>query len=114
METEITQADLYEYAETVERNIKQYTQYKNAQEAISNFLNNVIEINRVQYLTTNGNWETLKYMFLITYGGPNIKLDTQGNIRVEWGGKNLNYIITDKEVLKFLRSVEDFLNQAFP
>jgi hypothetical protein len=113
METEVTQADLYKLAENAERNIKEYAQHRKVQEAISEFLNNVIEIRRVQYLNSNLKWETQKYEFLITYGGPNITIDTQGNIRVAWNNV-FNYIITDKEVLSFLESVEDFLNQAFP
>ena len=105
--------DLYKHAETVEKELKEYAENENRQEAITDFLSRVLEIRKEQILVA-GQWKTYMYKFLITYGGPNIWIDTHGSIEVAWGSNSLNYIINDKEVLGFLESVEDYLNQAFP
>jgi len=111
---EITEAELYKYAESEETALKEFARRENREEAIINFLENVTEIRREQTFNSSGKWETVRYSFLVTYGGPNILLSTDGTIKVAWGSNNLNYIINDKEVLNFLNDVEDYLNQAFP
>ena len=118
METEITEAKLYEYAVNIERELKQYAQYESKAKAISDLIgyfltDHILEIRREQTLI-NGRWETDRYIFLVTYGGPNAWIYTDGNIKVVWGGKSLEYIISDKEVLEFLKNVEYFLNQTLP
>jgi len=62
-------------------------QLHNAGEAKDEDLERIIDVKRLQSLS-NGRWETVGYVFMLSYGGPTVYIDTvNGEIIVHWGGE---------------------------
>ena len=78
---------------------------------ITEFLDEVLDIQRTATLV-NGRWETLRYEFCITYGGPGIWLNTEGVIKGFWWGEKFVIKCDDKDFLEKLQEMEDFLNET--
>jgi len=91
---------LAEMARNIENNIKN--------EDVEEFLERVLSISRHQILN-GGRWETDYYELLVTFGGSNIWIRTDGRIIVAWADMNIERIITDKDVLEKLKEIHDYL-----
>jgi len=94
--------------ETVERIINELKEL----EDIETWLENVLEIRRVQSLLFTGEWNTEYYEFILSVGGPNIIVKTGGAIEYYWYSSMLVVKITDEEVLNKLEEIEELLNET--
>jgi len=77
-------------------------------EDVSQWLEGVLEVRRVQSIV-DGKWETVKYELLLTYGGPTVRVWTDGTIRITWGFDYLEGLLSEEAIEK-LKEVEEYLD----
>jgi len=93
--------ELIEIAKSIETEIKEV-------EDVEEFMDRVLSLSRHQHLGSRG-WETDYYELMLTMGGPNVWLRTDGVIVVAWASQKIEYRIEDKDVLEKLKEIHDYL-----
>jgi len=96
-----TERILVEYVLMIEKELKDAD--------VEDILERALGISRYQRLGAKG-WETEYYEILVTYGGPNVWVRTDGLIRASWAGKTAEKNIEDPEVLDKLRQIHEYLD----
>jgi len=92
---------LYAMVKNIEKNLEQLS--------VEEFLEGVLEIKRIQSLTSKG-WETLEYELLVTFGGPNIYIRTSNIIEGYWYADYVFYTIRSEKAKAKLREIEEYLD----
>jgi len=116
LEKKITtiEAELEEYMDEIRKIEKEEETEKSIDDIITEFLDTVLSIKRIQSLI-GGKWETEEYHFLLAYGGPNIWVYTDGSkarIEIYWGFQYMKAELSDKaseflsEVFRYMTELE--------
>jgi len=77
---------------------------------IDGFLETILDLKRCYSISNN---ETIYYVFLITLGGPNIYLRTDGVMEGAWCGDSLTIQITDERILEILEEIQERLDEIY-
>ena len=58
-------------------------------------------------------FETVRYRFTVTYGGPNISFDTYGVFKATWGPDSVEVVIHDEKLINKLHEIFGYLEEVF-
>ena len=79
---------------------------------ISEFVEDVLEIKRIQTLTDNG-WQTTSYILLVAFGGPTIYINGEDKvIEGYWAGEEVTVPFSEKAKENW-QKVEEYLDGLF-
>jgi hypothetical protein len=81
-------------------------------ESFEEFMENVLDIERTQYLSGDG-WTTKDYTVVVTTGGPHIEFTTDYRIRAYWGSGRQDYYVGNDDARMTMDRVEDYLNDLY-
>lgn len=81
-------------------------------EDFDEFMENILDIERTQYLS-NGGWQTKSYTIVTGTGGPHSEFSTDYHIRAYWGGESREYYVGNSDARDTIDRVEDYLNDLY-
>lgn len=92
--------------------IAEMTTYEDIED-FDEFMDNVLGIERVQYLS-GGSWTTKEYTIVVGTGGPHVEFTTGYSINVYWGGKQREFTTYNDNARATIDRIEDYLNEIYP
>lgn len=81
-------------------------------EDFDEFMNNVLDIERTQYLSS-GKWCTKEYTIVTGTGGPHVEFTTGYSIHVYWGGQVQEFTTYNDQARATIDRIEDYLNEIY-
>ena len=81
-------------------------------EDFDEFMANVLDIERTQYLS-GGGWETRNYTIVTGTGGPHIEFTTDYHIHAYWGGNQHDYYVSDSDAQATMDRIEEYFNELY-
>lgn len=81
-------------------------------EDFDQFMDDVLDINREQYLS-GGKWCTKEYTIVTGTGGPHVEFTTGYSLHVYWGGKSLEAQTYNDSARETIDRIEDYLNDIY-
>lgn len=82
-------------------------------EDFDQFMEDVLDIERVQYLSGRDGWITKEYTIVLGTGGPHVEFTTGYSINVYWGGKSQEFTTYDDNARATIDRVEEYLNEIY-
>lgn len=82
-------------------------------EDFDEFMDNVLDIRREQYLSGRDGWITKEYTIVTGTGGPHVEFTTGYEIRVYWGGKSREFTTYDDGARATMDRIEEYLNEIY-
>ena len=82
-------------------------------EDFDQFMENVLDIERTQYLSGRDGWVTKEYTLVTGTGGPHVEFTTGYMINVYWGGKTLEMSTYDSDARATIDRIEEHLNESY-
>jgi hypothetical protein len=82
-------------------------------EDFDQFMQDALDIERVQYLSGRDGWITKMYTVVLGTGGPHVEFTTSYSINVYWGGKSQEFTTYDDNARATIDRVEDYLNEIY-
>jgi hypothetical protein len=82
-------------------------------EDFDQFMQDALDIERVQYLSGRDGWITKEYTVVLGTGGPHVEFTTNYSINVYWGGKSQEFTTYNDNARSTIDRVEDYLNEIY-
>lgn len=81
-------------------------------EDFDQFMENVLDIERTQYLSS-GQWITKEYTIVTGTGGPHVEFTTGYSIHVYWGGQVQEFTTYNDQARATIDRIEEYLNEIY-
>lgn len=82
-------------------------------EDFDQFMENVLDIERTQYLSGRDGWTTKEYTIVTGTGGPHVEFTTGYSLHVYWGGKQIEMTTYNDSARATIDRIEDYLNEIY-
>lgn len=82
-------------------------------EDFDQFMENVLDIERTQYLSGRDGWTTKEYTIVTGTGGPHVEFTTGYSLHVYWGGKQIEMTTYNDSARATIDRIEEYLNEIY-
>lgn len=80
-------------------------------ESFDEFMENILDIERTQYMSGRGGWATKEYTIVTGTGGPHVEFTTGYSLHVYWGGETLEMTTHNDDARATIDRIEEYLNE---